>query len=258
MRTLHGRLVAGLFALLAATSSFASPVVYQFTALSAFFGITGSFTYSAPDFLTANLDVPPMSLDSCNVKPAGFACSDMVFFVDSSPLEGSDLHDVVAFGAAVDGLILTSFFYFQNGAFGEAGNYASDVFLGQQDARLRVSVAPEPASIALVGIALTAAAACRRSRASREARAAQSRAKKKRPCGRVFRAWPSETQRAAFTMYSTAARTSASESALLPPLGGIAPLPAIAVFTSVSSPVAMRGAHAALSPNLGAPATPAP
>src|SRR3954462_1790115 len=43
----------------------------------------------------------------------------------------------------------------------------------------------------------------------------------------------------------------------LPPLGGMAPLPLSAELYSVSLPCAMRGAHAALSPNLGAPATPA-
>src|SRR6201986_541856 len=50
--------------------------------------------------------------------------------------------------------------------------------------------------------------------------------------------------------------TSAS-GALLPPLGGMAPLPCSALLCSVFRPCAMRGAHAALSPNFGAPATPA-
>src|SRR3954465_13734413 len=58
-------------------------------------------------------------------------------------------------------------------------------------------------------------------------------------------------------MYSTAALTSASGAAL-PPLGGIAPLPLSALLTSVGRPCAIRGAQAALSPNFGAPATPAP
>src|SRR5664279_767410 len=44
--------------------------------------------------------------------------------------------------------------------------------------------------------------------------------------------------------------------ALDPPFGGIAPLPLIALVVSASIPWAMRGAHAALSPTLGAPAIP--
>src|SRR5207302_1985810 len=51
-------------------------------------------------------------------------------------------------------------------------------------------------------------------------------------------------------------RTSASESAVLPPLGGIAPLPFNADCRSVSMPCWMRGAQADLSPSLGEPATP--
>src|SRR5438093_8838168 len=59
------------------------------------------------------------------------------------------------------------------------------------------------------------------------------------------------------TMKSIAARTSASESAALPPFGGIAPLPFTADCMRVSMPCLMRGAHAALSPGFGALATPA-
>ena len=57
-------------------------------------------------------------------------------------------------------------------------------------------------------------------------------------------------------MYSTAARRSASE-AVVPPRAGIAPLPLTEVAYMASMPVAMRGPQASLSPNLGAPATPA-
>src|SRR5664280_1113288 len=45
--------------------------------------------------------------------------------------------------------------------------------------------------------------------------------------------------------------------ALEPPRGGIAPLPLMALAVRPSMPCAMRGAQAALSPSLGAPATPA-
>src|SRR5450830_27645 len=57
-------------------------------------------------------------------------------------------------------------------------------------------------------------------------------------------------------MYSTADRTSASDAAE-PPLGGMAFLPLMALAVSMSRPVLMRGSQAALSPNLGEPATPA-
>ena len=58
-------------------------------------------------------------------------------------------------------------------------------------------------------------------------------------------------------MYWMAARSSSSV-AVEAPRGGMAPLPLMATFSMASMPVAMKGAHAALSPNLGAPATPAP
>src|SRR5436190_10920253 len=44
--------------------------------------------------------------------------------------------------------------------------------------------------------------------------------------------------------------------ALEPPFGGIAPLPLIAFAVRASMPCAIRGAHAVLSPTLGAPAIP--
>src|SRR6478609_3084930 len=44
--------------------------------------------------------------------------------------------------------------------------------------------------------------------------------------------------------------------ALDPPLGGIAPLPLMALPVRASTPWAIRGAQAALSPTLGAPAMP--
>lgn len=60
----------------------------------------------------------------------------------------------------------------------------------------------------------------------------------------------------AASMYVTADLMSASEAAE-PPLGGMAPLPLITLAVRPSTPNAKRGAHAALSANLGAPATPA-
>lgn len=60
---------------------------------------------------------------------------------------------------------------------------------------------------------------------------------------------------AASTMYWMAALKSASD-AVEPPLGGMAPTPLVAFSTMSSMPLAMKGAQAALSPNLGAPATP--
>src|SRR4029453_7622671 len=60
------------------------------------------------------------------------------------------------------------------------------------------------------------------------------------------------------TRVSRGALTSASLRLRLPPFGGIAPLPVRATWYSVGMPVLMKGAHAALSPNFGAPARPAP
>src|SRR5512143_890934 len=61
-------------------------------------------------------------------------------------------------------------------------------------------------------------------------------------------------------MYSTAFLISASEQLLQVPRGGMTPLlpvkPWVAWLTNTSVPCLMRGAQAALSPNLGAPAAP--
>jgi hypothetical protein len=155
--TLKVRLILGLLALLAASTSFADPVVYDFSALSAFIGFVGSFSYTAPGFVTTNLEVPASSLNSCVVFPGDAVCADMEFFVDSSPLEGSDKHDVVGFGAVSGDLIFTSFYYFPNGTFGAPGSYTTVEFVGQQDGLLTVHSVVEPPSITLLAIALAAA-----------------------------------------------------------------------------------------------------
>ena len=61
----------------------------------------------------------------------------------------------------------------------------------------------------------------------------------------------------AAAMCSTAARNSASLALATAPRGGIAPLPLMTDAVSASMPCPSRGAQAALSPNFGAPATPA-
>jgi hypothetical protein len=133
-------------------------MVYDFSALSAFIGFVGSFTYTAPGFITANLEVPASALSTCAVFPGDAVCADMEFFVDSSPLEGSDKHDVVGFGAVSGNLIFTSFYYFPNGTFDTLGSFSTVEFVGQQDGLLTIrSLASEPASIALLAIALAAA-----------------------------------------------------------------------------------------------------
>ena len=161
MGTRNLRLILGMLALLAASTSFANPVVYDFSALSAFIGFVGSFSYTAPGYITTNLEVPASALNTCVVLPGDAVCADMEFFVDSSPLEGSDKHDVVGFGAVSGDLIFTSFFYFPNGTFSKPGSYSTVVFVGQQDGLLTVHLASEPSSIALLAVAL---AVFRRSR----------------------------------------------------------------------------------------------
>jgi len=130
-------------------------VVYDFTAESSFFGGTGSFRYTAPDFITSNTDVPAASLDSC-ASPAG-TCGTMQFFADSSVLTGGgpDLYDAIGF--TVD--LSTAFYYFDNGIFSTPGSFATVLFGEQQAGRLTVSESgnvPEPAPLALISIALVA------------------------------------------------------------------------------------------------------
>ncbi len=65
-----------------------------------------------------------------------------------------------------------------------------------------------------------------------------------------------ESSASAANIYCTARFTSSSLSSALPPRGGITFKPLMALLKSVSSPLAIRAAQPALSPNFGASSTP--
>ena len=136
-------------------------VIYDFSADSSIFGVTGSFTYTAPDFVTSNKDVPAAALDTCT-SPAG-TCGTMQFFADSSGLTGgTDLYDAIGF--TVD--LSTAFYYFADGIFSTPGSFATVLFGEEQAGRLTIregaNNVPEPAPLALISIGLVALYIARR------------------------------------------------------------------------------------------------
>lgn len=104
--------------LLCLTAVNAAPVTYQFFADSAFdtsgmTGISGSFTYVASDFISANLTVPLANLSTCTVTATPSAvCGDMSF------APGAYGYDQVAFGIPTSPSSGVSIlYYFSRGGF---------------------------------------------------------------------------------------------------------------------------------------------
>src|SRR5436305_614058 len=90
--------LSGAFAVVLAASITApasAQVVYTFTANSSPSGPTGTFTYTSPDFITADLTVSPGQLDSC--VPSIGSCGDQTFYPDNTTLASPGIHDVIAF-----------------------------------------------------------------------------------------------------------------------------------------------------------------
>jgi len=131
-------------------------VVYDFTAESSFSAFTGSFTYTAPGFVTTNITVPAASLDSCVINPAGDSCGDQQFVPDTSSLEGgTDLHDAIGF--TDETVLTTAYYYFPDGSFGTPGVYDTVLFGTEQAGHLVIRVVGEigePATLALLGVAI--------------------------------------------------------------------------------------------------------
>lgn len=173
------RVFAGaiLVALAQLTTVPASAAVrYDFTALSSFDGVTGSFSFTTSNFITQNLFVPAANLDNCTVlTPVGGSCTfSSAFFADTSTLSGSgtDTSDIIGFQVNFS----QPAFVFANGAFGAFGTYQTIEFGSNQAGVLVVSQAgaiPEPASWAMMitGFGLVGAA-MRRKAAARPSPAA--------------------------------------------------------------------------------------
>ena len=57
-------LVVAVFLLsLFGTSAHAAPITYQLFVDVPFYGLSGGFTYTSPDFITGNIHVSPSALD---------------------------------------------------------------------------------------------------------------------------------------------------------------------------------------------------
>ena len=160
-------LCVSALSLLCLAGAQAAPVTYQFFADSAFdtsglSGISGSFTYVANGFISADLSVPVAGLSACTVTATPSAvCGDMAF------APGAYGYDQVSFGIPTSpssgvGIL----YYFSRGAFAAPGSYHTDdaVFGSAQAGRLLVSAVPEPQSAAmlLAGLGLVGGWALRR------------------------------------------------------------------------------------------------
>lgn len=146
-------LCVSALSLLCLTAVNAAPVTYQFFADSAFdtsgmTGISGSFSYVASDFISANLTVPLANLSTCTVTATPSAvCGDMSF------APGAYGYDQVAFGIPTSPSSGVSIlYYFSRGAFAAPGSYHTDdaVFGSGQAGRLLVSAVPEAQSAAML------------------------------------------------------------------------------------------------------------
>ena len=138
-------------AALAWPAAAAIPVQYSFTALSSTVDdVMGTFTWTAPDFLTGSAFVTASQLESCSVTFGGTlgVCRHAAF------TEGGVTPDSITFGVAPDAASPTvgPFYFFQADAFAHFGTYDS-IGIETQRGRLEVSkgaVVPEPAAWALM------------------------------------------------------------------------------------------------------------
>jgi hypothetical protein len=116
-------------------------IKYEFTALStdsslSFNSVSGSFTYTAPDFIASDTTVPAADLSSCSASDSvlgALGCGDQSFLVDFVPG-----HAIVEFGVTGPS-DRGFFFYFDPSVFSTIGAYSTNGGAPGQDGRLVVS-----------------------------------------------------------------------------------------------------------------------
>jgi hypothetical protein len=141
------------------SSAATASVRYDFTALSSddvgpgFGTITGSFSYTAPTFVTPDVFVPAASMSDCTyLSTTGTAsCSSEGFYNTIMPG-----YDTIIFSGNTPGGSVGVYYYFDPSAFGNDGTYSSLLFGSTQAATLQVtsSSTPEPTSWALMMIGI--------------------------------------------------------------------------------------------------------
>lgn len=142
--------------LLAAPMAARAGVIYQFE--GAGFSTGQSFVYETDDFIASSTHLTAGSLQSCTTGDPSFGCIS----VDVTP-NATATSDSIAFKmqSLTFGYSSTTGFYFDHGALGAYGTYATK--FGKTSGTLTVSdsdaasAVPEPASVPLLAFSLVAA-----------------------------------------------------------------------------------------------------
>lgn len=148
---------AALLATVVPLQSAQAAVIYTFRSFTEALGqpLLGSFSYTSPNFITTNRDVPTPT--NCMVIGRIPSCGDMQYFWADRQAG----YDVIGFSFNQSA---TAFYYFPDGAFRAFGTYGTVGEGFDYAGILKVSPIPEPATWAmmLVGFAAIGATARRR------------------------------------------------------------------------------------------------
>lgn len=135
-------------------------ILYEFTAESSFIGFgnleieAGGFAFETSDFITSDIFLEPVDLLSCSIQLVSGSgeCVKQDLLFDFIPE-----YETVAFGFETNQPFVGSsifYYYFEEGAFGAAGEHVSLLGSDIQVGRLKVSEVPEPGTPGLLLLGL--------------------------------------------------------------------------------------------------------
>lgn len=142
------------FASLSLISTYADPipVIYNFSGSSTSTGLSYSFQYTAPTFVTTSTLLSASSLDQCSIS-GGDTCIQVWFRPAGT---WYDHYDVIGINSGY----MLSYFYFGEGIFSIVGTHTAAAIQDIHPATLTVASStpvPEPGTLVLVGSGLALA-----------------------------------------------------------------------------------------------------